>query len=136
MVTGLVRVVRGKGGKARSSVIGAEARRALLRYRRTLQNIADNAPLFQTREGTRFTSDGFAQVFVRLSERCDIHVTPHILRRTFVILSLRAGIDVLHLQAMLGHASLNMVQHYAQMVDEDLIQAHRVSSPMDNLRKK
>ncbi|MGA7192614.1 MAG: tyrosine-type recombinase/integrase, partial [Anaerolineales bacterium] len=30
MITGLVRVVRGKGGKARSAVIGAATRRALL----------------------------------------------------------------------------------------------------------
>ena len=37
--------------------------------------------------------------------------------------------DVLHLQALLGHASLDMVQHYAAMVDEDLLQAHRAHSP-------
>jgi hypothetical protein len=53
-----------------------------------------------------------------------MHITPHALRRTFVILSLRSGMDVLHLQAMLGHASLEMVTHYAQMQDEDLLQAH------------
>ncbi|MFZ1040376.1 MAG: tyrosine-type recombinase/integrase [Anaerolineales bacterium] len=57
----------------------------------------------------------------------------HALRRTFVILSLRAGMDVLHLKAMLGHASLDMVQHYAQMVDDDLLQAHQAHSPIDNL---
>jgi site-specific recombinase XerD len=41
--------------------------------------------------------------------------------------------DVLHLQAMLGHASLDMVQHYAQMIDDDLLQAHQAHSPVDNL---
>jgi len=45
----------------------------------------------------------------------------------------RAGMDVLHLQALLGHASLDMVQHYAQMVNDDLIQAHQAHSPIDNL---
>jgi integrase len=34
--TGLVQVIRGKGGKARSMVVGATTRRALLAYRRTL----------------------------------------------------------------------------------------------------
>lgn len=42
--------------------------------------------------------------------------------------------DVLHLQAMLGHASTEMVAHYAQMVDEDLLQAHKKFSPVDNLK--
>jgi len=55
------------------------------------------------------------------------------LRRTFVILSLRAGMDVLHLQSMLGHSSLEMVYHYAQMVDDDILQAHKQHSPIDSL---
>lgn len=57
------------------------------------------------------------------------------LRRTFVILSLRSGMDVLHLQAMLGHASLDMVQHYAQMIDTDSLDAHKAHSPIDNLAR-
>ncbi len=135
IMSGLVRVKRGKGGKARSAVIGATTRRALLAYRRTLGNPAIDSPVFQSRNGGRFTGPGFLQVFRRLSKQAGIHVTPHALRRTFVILSLRAGMDVLHLQAMLGHASLDMVQHYAQMVDDDLLQSHQAHSPIDNLSR-
>ena len=133
IMSGLVKVKRGKGGKARSAVIGATTRRVLLAYRRTLESPSNDAPVFQSRNGRRFTGPGFLQVFRRVSAHAGIHVTPHVLRRTFVILSLRAGMDVLHLQAMLGHASLDMVQHYAQMVDDDLLQAHQAHSPMDNL---
>jgi len=60
---------------------------------------------------------------------------PLLSSRTFVILSLRAGIDPLHLQALLGHAKLDMVMYYAQMVDDDLLQAHKVYSPIDNLSR-
>jgi len=133
IASGLVRVKRGKGGKARSAVIGATTRRALLAYRRTLGNTANDSPVFQSRNGGRFTGPGFLEIFRRLSTQTGIHITPHALRRTFVILSLRAGMDVLHLQAMLGHASLDMVQHYAQMVDDDLLQSHHAHSPIDNL---
>jgi integrase/recombinase XerD len=133
MTSGLVTVRRGKGGKARSAVVGASARRVLLAYRRTLRDVSDASPLFQARGGVRFTGSGLMLVFRRLSKRTGIHVTPHALRRTFVILSLRAEMDVLHLQAMLGHSSLEMVQHYAQMVDDDLLQAHKAHSPIDNL---
>jgi site-specific recombinase XerD len=135
ILSGLVRVKRGKGGKARSAVIGATTRRALLAYRRTLGSPANSSPVFQSRNCGRFSGPGFLQIFRRLSKLTGIHVTPHALRRTFVILSLRAGMDVLHLQALLGHASLTMVQHYAQMIDDDLLQAHRVSSPIDNLSR-
>jgi integrase/recombinase XerD len=134
MQSGLVRVRQGKDRKDRSAVIGATTRRALLAYRRTLQDREAASPVFQTRERGRFTPSGFIRIFARLTKRTGIHVTAHALRRTFVILSLRNGMDVLRLQAMLGHASLDMVQHYAQMVDDDLLQAHRKFSPVDNLK--
>ncbi|MCJ7806251.1 MAG: site-specific integrase [Clostridia bacterium] len=135
ILSGLVRVRRGKGGKSRSAVVGATTRRALVVYRRTLGNPENNSPLFQSRNCDRFSGPGFLQIFRRLSKQAEIHVTPHALRRTFVILSLRSGMDVLHLQAMLGHASLDMVQHYAQMIDEDLINAHREHGPIDSIKR-
>ena len=135
IMSGLVRVKCGKGRKARSAVIGANTRRALLAYRRTIENPRDDSPVFISRTGNRFTGTGVLLIFRRLTKRTGIHIAPHALRRTFVILSLRAGMDVLHLQAMLGHASLDMVQHYAQMVDEDLLQAHKAHSPIDNLTR-
>jgi site-specific recombinase XerD len=104
MQSGLVHVRQGKGRKDRSAVIGATTRRVLLAYRRTLTNrdpgkgSRGDGPLFQTREGTRFAGDGFIQIFRRIEKRTGIHVTPHALRRTFTILSLRAGMDALHLQ--------------------------------------
>jgi site-specific recombinase XerD len=135
IASGVIRVQRGKGGKARTTVIGATARRALLAYRRTLEARSDDAPMFQAKGRTRFTGGGLMQVFRRISKVVGTTVTAHSLRRTFVILSLRAGMDVLHLQALLGHASLDMVQHYAQMIDGDLLEAHRVHSPIDNLAR-
>ena len=132
---GLTKVIRGKGRKDRSVVMGATTRRALLAYRRLLSNVTDSAPLIQNQSGQRFTGTGILQIFKRLKIKTGINVNPHALRRTFVILSLRAGIDPLHLQALLGHAKLDMVMYYAQMVDDDLLQAHKVYSPIDNLSR-
>ncbi len=41
--------------------------------------------------------------------------------------------NALHLQNLGGWAGLDMVQHYAQMVDEDLLAEHKAQSPIDNL---
>jgi len=133
--TGLVMVHHGKGDKPRSSVIGANTRRALLVYRRTLKDTRDGAPMFQTRTGGRFTAKGFGQVFNKLRKRTGIMITPHAMRRTFAILSLRAGMDPVHLQALGGWEGLEMVRLYAQLEDVDLLRAHEAHSPVDNLQK-
>jgi integrase/recombinase XerD len=136
MSSGLVMVRRGKGGAARSTVVGALARRELLAYRRTIKNTSEDAPLFQSRTGERLTGWGLRLVFKRLSKRTGIQVSPHAMRRTFVILSLRGDMDILHLQAMLGHSSLEMVRHYAQLMDEDLVREHKAHSPIDNILRR
>jgi site-specific recombinase XerD len=110
---GLLRVKQGKGKKDRSSVIGVNTRRVLLRYRRTLTNNDDKSPMFQSRYGGRFTGKGFREIFVRISKKSGVKVTAHSLRRTFAILSLRAGMSPLHLQALGGWEGLEMVKHYA-----------------------
>jgi hypothetical protein len=48
----------------------------------------------------------------------------------FAILSLRNGMDVLHLQNLGGWEDLEMVRHYAQMVDEDLFSLTRHIPPL------
>jgi integrase len=64
--SGVVTLLRGKGGKSRSVVIGATIRRALLAYRRTLGG-NDNGPLFQTNLGTRFSINGLRSLLLRIS---------------------------------------------------------------------
>lgn len=131
MQTGAVTVARGKGRKARVSRIGATTRRALLQYRR---KVSDVRALFQTDEGARFTGGGFLAIFRRLRKQTGIYVTPHAMRRTWALLSLRAGMDAVHLQLLGGWAGLDMVNHYAELEDDDLLQAHRDHSPVDSLK--
>jgi len=79
--------------------------------------------------------NGLHELLLRLSVRAGIKFSAHALGRTIIILSLRAGMNVLHLQVLRGHSSLDIVQHYAQMVDDDLLQSHQAHSPIDNLSR-
>jgi integrase/recombinase XerD len=133
--SGLVRVVRDKGGKVRSVVVGVITRRALLAYRRRI-NPKANHPLFQTQDGGRLPSNGLRSLLLRLGERAGVQVFPHALRRTFATMSLRAGMNLLHLQGLLGHSTIEMTRRYVQMLDDDLLEAHRVHGPIDNILNK
>lgn len=128
--SGIVRVEKGKGRKARSVVIGVHTRRALLKYKNEV-DFQDIKPLFQTRRGGRFTPSGLRSWMLRISERAGIHISPHALRRTFATLSLRAGMNVIQLQGLLGHSTLEMTRHYIEMLDEDLVKAHKEHGPID-----
>jgi site-specific recombinase XerD len=128
--SGVVNIRRSKSKKARSVFIGVKTRRALLRYRRTLSH-EDNDPVFQTQTGTRLKPSGFREVIRRISEKSDIQFSAHDLRRTFATLSLKAGMNVLHLQSLLGHSSLEMTRRYVLLVREDLGEAHREHGPID-----
>lgn len=132
MENGLIRIKQGKGQKDRSAVVGALSRRALLRYRRTIK-WSDETPLFPSRTGDHLTRTGLLLIYRRISKKANIHIYPHAMRRTFVILALRRDMDVGHIQAMLGHSDLTMVYHYAQLIDEDLIRAHKDNGPIDGL---
>ncbi len=128
--SGVVNVRKTKNKKVRSVFIGVKTRRALLRYRRTISH-GDNDPVFQTQSGTRFKPSGFRQVIRRISEKSGIPFSAHDLRRTFATLSLKAGMNVLHLQSLLGHSSLEMTRRYVQMVKDDLSKAHKEHGPID-----
>lgn len=59
--------------------------------------------------------------------------SPYRQLRTFATLSLRGGMNPLHLQGLLGHSSLEMTRRYVSMVDSDLLAAHKEFGPVDNL---
>lgn len=130
--SGLVRIPKGKGGKSRSVVVGINTRRALLKYRRTI-NHDEGSPLFQSRSGKRYSFNGLRSALLRIGKSAGVKFSPHMLRRTFATLSLRAGMNVLHLQGLLGHSSLEMTRRYVQMLDGDLLIAHQQHGPIDNL---
>jgi len=130
--SGIVRVVRGKGGKPRSVVIGIETRRVLLKYRSEI-NGKEDQPVFQTISGNRFTAGGLRSWLLRISKRTGINITPHALRRTFATLSIRGGMNLVHLQGLMGHASITTTRDYVGLTEEDLVKAHEKHGPVDRL---
>jgi integrase/recombinase XerD len=123
-----------KGGKGRVVFLGKACRRTVWRYLAEREDGEDlDAPLFIGRLDHRMNKGVLRQLIVGLGEKAGItKCHPHRFRHTFAITYLRSGGDVFTLQSMLGHSTLEMVQHYARVAQMDVEQAHRRASPADN----
>jgi len=140
MKTGRLEVKHGpvggaKGGKGRVVFIGRKVRRLIWRYLIERTEKDDNlAPLFVTNRSARMTPNSLLHLVKSLSKKSGVEKCyPHRFRHTFAITYLRAGGDLLTLQALLGHQSLEMVRRYARIAEIDLARAHRQASPVDNM---
>jgi integrase/recombinase XerD len=60
-------------------------------------------------------------------------VSPHVLRHTFAKYYLLNNGDLMTLQRILGHSSLEMVRRYVQMTERDVSSQHAKFSPLQNL---
>lgn len=135
--TGAVTITQGKGQKGRTVFIGPQTRRALTRYLLTRDDLSDEAPLWTSRRpgfvGDRLTHWGVMLAIRHIGELAGVHVHPHKLRRTMAVWSLRAGMDIARLAALLGHSDLHTIHKYLALVDDDLRDAHREHGPVDAL---
>ncbi len=133
--TGAVTVQHGKGGKDRTAYIGARTRRAMLRYLYTRAAAGAGEPLFPSHHGAdKLTPNGLLQFCHRLGKRADVpSCHPHKFRRTAALESLRAGMDLLRLAAMMGHEDLKTLRGYLELVKADLRAAHTAHGAVDRL---
>lgn len=135
---GLIQVM-GKGGKERRIPIGREVRRIIWRYLNRYRPRPRNQNcdfVFLTRNGRKITKGRIEIIMKRYGQRAGIRglrCSPHTLRHTAAVRFLRNGGDVFSLQRLLGHSSLEMIRHYCELADVDVIKAHRTASPVDSL---
>lgn len=128
--------VIGKGRKERRVAFGQAAKQALLAWLR-IRSAIDGAPeLFINRYGAKLSPFTISQRVKRYTRRAGIEarrLSPHALRHFFALSFLKNGGDVMNLQKLLGHASLDMVRRYVNMTDDDSLNAHRRASPLDRM---
>jgi integrase/recombinase XerC len=130
--SGEVLIRHGKGGKSRTVFFGKITRKAVRTY---LNNRIDSSDaLWITDEGEQLAYFGLREIIRRRAKLAKLK-TPsiHSFRRAFAINMLRAGVDVFSLQKLMGHADLQVLRRYLAQTTEDIAQAHRIGSPVDNM---
>jgi integrase/recombinase XerD len=83
---------------------------------------------FITKTGKPLGGDELYHQIARVGARAGVKAYPHKCRHTFAINFLINGGNVFALQAILGHASLEMVKRYLSIAMADIQAVHRIAS--------
>ena len=122
---GLIRVM-GKGRKERMTPVGRIALKFLDHYVRSVRPLLVENPaevhLFVSSRGRGISRNVIGSLIGKYADRVRIakRVTPHTFRHTCATHMLRNRADIRHIQALLGHESLNSTQIYTHVAVTDL----------------
>lgn len=127
--------VLGKGSKERRVCFGNTCRRALWRYLRERGRITDHDRVFITACGDPLSYYRAAHSSRRYGRRAGLSqpVSAHTFRRTCATMLLRSGASPFHVQALLGHTTLEMTRRYCRVANQDLAALQRQHGVVDRL---
>ena len=120
---GLIRVLRGKGGKARTVAIDPEACAMVERWinSRRVRLLGDKpgSPLFCTLNGGQIGSSYIRKLLPRLARRAGItkRVHAHALRHLFAVELAREGTPLHIISHALGHANVATTSRYISHIE-------------------
>ncbi len=135
LATGAVTVRKGKGSKTRITFVGARTRKTIRHYLVGRHPRPEEALFPSKATGLHLTLSGVVQIMDRLRTASGVEVlTAHALRRTFAITALRGGMDIHVLARLMGHADLQVLWRYLDILEDDLRKAHTSARPVDRLR--
>lgn len=136
-------ILDGKGKKDRVVPVGEHACRftdAYIRLVRPWQvkDEREKALFVQHHSGSRLALRTVAQIVERAVDRSGVEkrVTPHTFRHTMATHLLRNHADLRHIQAILGHKSLESTQIYTHVSLEDLKEVVRKAHPHGRRRNE
>ncbi|MES2938463.1 MAG: tyrosine-type recombinase/integrase [Pseudomonadota bacterium] len=120
-------VIHGKGNRQRLVyLLQPPLRRTMERYLALRQAVSTPAEqLFVTGNGGAVTPSRVRAELRALAQGAGIarHVTPHMLRHTCATQWLEAGLDIRHVQKLLGHQSISTTEIYTHVSDVGLREA-------------
>lgn len=117
----------GKGRKDRHVVMAESFIPLLYNY---LTSYKPHDLFIEGKDGKEYSASSVRSVLKLACRRAKIrkHVTPHTLRHSFATHMLENGIDLRHIQALLGHSRPETTMIYTHVTQHDLL---KIKSPLD-----
>lgn len=116
-------VIRGKGGKVREVGLRSDVIEQLNRYQleeRASSRFADSPYVFISERAANIHRDTVRRTLKLLGESVQLHLYPHLFRRTCATLLLKRGVPIVTVSKILGHHSVDMTsQMYIHTSRED-----------------
>ncbi len=130
----------GKGSKERIVPVGKFVRMTLWNYIERIRpryGGSDNNYLFLALGGKPMLVNTVKLLFSRLAKVSGVkRLHAHLCRHTFAINYLMNGGDIFSLREILGHTTLEMVNHYLRFTSSQITAQHHKYSPMDKLQQE
>jgi integrase/recombinase XerD len=134
----LVISVRGKGNREREIPIVCDGFRVVLSCQmktRTAEEGGPNDPLFVNRNGNRISDQSVRAILQRHGAKIGAQrITPHMLRHTVATLLLEDGVDLRHIQVLLGHSSIATTTIYVQVSGQSQRQVLALRHPRNQMK--
>lgn len=130
---GVIHVVMGKGGKARTVPIHSLAQKQLLTYLESWRAHfhPKTQALFLNRSGTKLTRQYVWKLVKKYVTLANIQktVSPHTFRHSFATHLLEGGADLRSVQMLLGHADITATEIYTHVQVDRLFAIHHQYHP-------
>ncbi|WP_338732006.1 tyrosine-type recombinase/integrase [Mangrovimonas cancribranchiae] len=120
-------VRRGKGRKDRMVTLAKVLKPMLVNY---IQTYRPNHFLIEGRDGGQYHASSVRHMLKRSCYIANITpaISPHALRHSYATHMLENGVDLRHIQSLLGHTKPETTMIYTHVAKEDLM---RISNPLD-----
>jgi len=129
--------VMGKGARERYVYMSPTVYKVIFRYLNRWRPKVHSDHLFVHDNGqplSRYYVAHRMQRYGRKAGITGVRCSPHTLRYSFAVNYLRCGGDTFTLQRILGHSTLDMTRHYAEVANSDVERRMKAFSPIESLR--
>ena len=122
-------ILTGKGNKQRVVPIMEQTKKLLINYVKEYKII--NSYLFQNNQkkmNARFIRD-----IIKSYNVVNKQISPHTFRHTRAVHLLDKGVNIIYIQELLGHTSINTTMEYAKVIEKSKFDAIKEANPkLDN----